>query len=162
MITLRVSQSTINQIGEVARKARVARGRLTNRQEPLNRAKDYMVQRWDVNFSSQGGIYGGWPALSDWAAASQPRGPILVRTGALWAHFAEENEAGQVDSSSVNWIMSNMDGAWTVSHHDGYPNPIQGLAPIPSRILWDFNGEDEDEIAQYFEEWLSREIEAIF
>ena len=120
MIKFSIPSVVFNELSEVARRARVARGRFLRRNEPLERAKDYMVQRWDVNFSGQGSIYGDWPSLNEsWTVAERgSSSPILVRTGGLWTHFTSQNEDGTVDGQNVIWQFSNGDGAFTVTMMD--------------------------------------------
>lgn len=164
MIKISIPSIVFNQLSEVSRRGRNAKRRLMNRSTPLNEAKDYMVQRWDVNFDGHGSIYGAWPELNEeWTVAERgSSAPILVRTGSLWTHFMEQNEDGVVDPTSIVWEFNNADPAFTVSHNDGYPNPIAGHNPIPPRKLWDFNSEDEAHIQNIFEVWCSQVIDQEF
>lgn len=156
MITIEVASSTLHDLREAIVLLERARTKLLNRSNVHEEARDYMAKRWDENFQGEGSIYSSWSQLEpSWTVIERGSAhPILVRDASLWAHFAEQNEDATITTDTTEWSFQNEEGAWTVSHHEGYPNPIRGRRRIPARVLWDFNNEDEQHIEELFSVWL--------
>jgi hypothetical protein len=173
MLRVRVQAGTIRQLENLKRSANAFKRQIEDRENPLKKIKRRQIMRWAQNFSSEGGIYGDWPALSDtWTIPEREdqgygAGPKLFRVGTLFTHFTDQNEDGTVDNQAVQWNFSNMGGprgfaGSTVSHHTGYPNPIPGRAAIPSRILWDLDPDDDEAAHDIMEDWIDRVVARYF
>ena len=162
MISIQISPASIVQITEAIAKLVAFKADAEDRSRPHEEIKQWMVTRWQDNFASKGGIYGGWAANSaDWP----PSGDTLLNTGGTLASFTRQNEAGVVTTDATTWTFRNEGGGirggpYPVSHHTGYPNPISDRRAIPARILWDVNGTDEAKSRQIMEDYLVDRIRA--
>jgi phage gpG-like protein len=168
MLKIELGKKVIQEANRLLKEVTTIKDRLHDRSEPLRKVKRKQVTRWARNFDSEGRIYGAWPALSPtWTIparleAGHGAGPILVREGALRTHFVNSNEKGEVDNQAIHWDFRNQAGAYIVSHHTGYPNPIPNRRPIPARPLWDLDPEDEDSARKVMDEWVDRILARYF
>jgi phage gpG-like protein len=168
MLKVTVAPTSLRAVDNLEKATRTLKERMRDRSEPLRKVKQKQITRWARNFDSEGRIYGKWPALSptwtipDRLDAGHGAGPILVREGALRTHFVNSNEAGQVNNQAIHWDHRNQPGAYIVSHHTGFPNPIPNRRPIPARPLWDLDPEDEESARKIMEDWIDRIIGQYF
>jgi phage gpG-like protein len=164
MFSVKVSSQTLRDFERLSKDTKAATVALNDNSRVMQQVKQYMVDRWATNFSSEGQIYGKWKGLAGWTLQDRAKkgygsSPILVRTGALFSHFIRENEAGEVSNDAVYWQMKNkgsrgQPGGWTVRHHEGYDNPLPNRGRIPARVLWDINDEDEERIEEITEDYV--------
>jgi phage gpG-like protein len=163
MITFKIKEN-LKPVIDAVQKARVA---LDERQPLMQRIKDRQIRRWATNFNSQGALYGAWPALSPFTLARRARegsgSKMLVRTGRLVSWVTANNRAGVVDNQSVHWNFrfSGKDGSYAVFHNDGYYSVLY-KAPVPARLIWDLNEQDENEIAELTEDYVDAVIARYF
>lgn len=137
---------------------------LRNRKELMDKLKETQVERWQANFESRGGEYEEWQETSpEYQAVRVAEGfsptPTLERSGRLLTHFTSQNEAGKTNNSAVRWEFFNRvagrRGAYTVSHHTGYQlGKGARKHPVPARVLWDLDNQDEDRGATEIENWI--------
>ena len=148
------------------------RNALENREAAMQEIKKHMTDRWKVNFTSEGEIYGKWKGLSTtWTIPDRMdkgygSGPILVRTGRLFQSFVTANDAGEVTNQAITWNFMNTGNrggetgeGWFVAQHLGYPNPRTGHQPIPPRVLWDINEDDENAIQEIMDNYVNSIIQ---
>lgn len=157
MVTIHV---TITGASEYATKFTRLRTQLHNRRVPMERTKTYMVDRWQQNFASNGGIYGGWAALSQWSWRRGPNhgGTPLHLSGALEGNVSGQGASGAVTATSVDWHFVNRAPSYPLSHQFGW-NPYFDQ---PARIIWATNGEDQARIEHIMELWVNEVIGSIF
>jgi phage gpG-like protein len=133
-----------------------------NRKDVMQEIKQEQIDRWAENFQSFGAEYEPWRETSKSYREQRVRegyasSPTLYRSGRTFAHFLQQNEAGQATNSAVNWSFTNRiagrNGAYTVSHHSGYQ---LGKSTVPARVLWDLDEEDEDRVEADLEQWLDQ------
>ena len=144
---------------------------LENREAVMQQIKGHMIERWATNLTSEGAIYGKWKSLSNtWTIPDRldkgfGAGPILVRSGRLFTSFMNANKAGEITNQAVTWNFTNTGGhgsetgeGWFVAHHLGYPNPLPNHGPIPPRILWDVNADDEAAIQEILDNYVTEVV----
>ncbi len=167
MLDVRLSPSSIAQLRRLRQDTASVLRQLRNRTEPLRKVKTRQIQRWALNFDSQGAIYGPWPALRPrWVGVGNyvSEGPMLVRDGALQSWFNKSNKKGVVSNQAVTWNFvgtGNKDGSYAVFHDLGSRN-VPARTYNPSRRLWDLNDEDEEAIADIMDDWADRILSAYF
>lgn len=161
MITMRVNPASLREIGRLARRFENADQLLKDRRELLRTIRHEQSNEWAEDFMSQGN--GEWEETSIFQQhrrvlqGYEPT-PTLLRSGATFHWFNQQNRAGRVNAASITWNFMNREGAYTVSHHTGYP---LGGSYVPSRELWSLEGEDEDRIATQIEEWVAARLSLI-
>lgn len=167
MLDIRISPSSLAQVRRLRQDAASVFRELRNRAKPLREVKERQINRWAVNFDSQGAIYGPWPALRPrWAGTNETvsDGPMLVRSGRLQSWFHKSNKKGVVSNQAVTWNFAatgNKDGSYAVFHDLGSRN-VPANSYNPSRRLWDLNDEDEEAIADIMDDWADRILSAYF
>lgn len=165
MLKFRIRTTDLRRVEQALRKTKEE---LADRSRALQEVKEYMIERWEFNFGTQGAIYGKWQGLRD-STIDQRRaegfgaGPILYKTGWLFSRFSSANRRGRVNRASIAWNMGGGDDERLLHHHFGsYNKPASTRAGRtvrnPSRLLWDINQEDENFTADKLEDWA----EAIF
>lgn len=140
--------------------------RLEDYTKPLQAIKKYQIRRWAKNFTSEGGIYGAWAPLAAYTndereSEGYPREhPILRRSGKLLGWVDTHNKLGKVSADAVYWefhASGAKDGSYAVFHDGGFFSTKFGV-PVPSRVIWDVNSDDEDgnekRVANYVEQVL--------
>lgn len=161
MITL---QANVTGLRELRRKLVLTRAALRNRQKPHREIKEQQVLRWQRNYTSVGGEYGGW---ASGPGAFSGNVHTLWASGGTFASAMRQAWAGQVTSEQTHWDFVNTGGgvrggAYPVSHHTGYPNPILGLAPIPAREIWPLDGQDEQRAEQIMDKYVDEVVARYF
>lgn len=145
---------------DVPRRLQRLNDALHDRTEVMRELKTYAVLRWRQNFESQGGIYGGWAALSprSWRRGDNHGGTPLFLTGALFSNVMGQSNSGKVSSTAVVWHFRNGPPSYPLSHQFGW-NPYFSQ---PSRIIWAFNGEDEAHAQRVMEAWVEEQVRRFF
>jgi hypothetical protein len=172
MIKITFAPGTLRDIENLMRSARGFDRQIRDRSEVLKKVKRRQVSRWNQNFSSEGAIYGPWPALSpNWTVPEREAlgvggtGPMLVRHGNVgimsWVHHA--NEMTKDTNQAIQWNFEwsgGRDGSLAVVHQEG---ATTGLGTrLPPRKIWDLNPEDRTAIENLVEEWVDKIIEKYF
>jgi hypothetical protein len=160
LISFRVNPASLRQIGRFARRIENGADLLEDRRELLKGVKQEMVQRWRDDFMSEG--RGEWAPTSLFQQVRRVREgysptPTLFRSGATFNWFDASNRRGRVNAASITWNFANKEGAYIVSHHEGYE---LGGNEVPSRDLWHLE-EYEEEIANDIEEWVAAKLAMI-
>lgn len=156
MITVTTSTRPENP----AERVREIRKELSNRRQVMQRSKNYMIQRWNLNMISMGGIYGGgWKPNSSWKEGSSQA--MMGNTGALISYFNTANAAGRVTQGSVAWTFQDDSSQFSVTHSEfgKKPNPLgKSHAPIPRRQIWGLNAQDEKHIVRLIDVWIQEKV----
>lgn len=154
MITFNVKM----QPDSPAARIREIRNELANRRQVMERAKIYMISRWNLNMISMGGVYGGWKPNSSWKEGS--RQTMIGNTGALISYFNTANAAGKVSQGSVNWTFRDDSSQFSVTHSEfgKSPNPLAGHEPIPVRPIWGMNAQDHKHIVRLIDVWVQEKV----
>lgn len=161
MIRIRVNPASLREIGRLARRFENAEELLRDRRELLRTIRQEQAEQWAEDFMSQGN--GEWEETSLFQQVRRLREgysatPTLFRSGATFSWFNQQNLSGRVNAASITWNFQNREGAYTVSHHTGYP---LGGSWVPSRELWSLEAEDEDRISTQIDEWVTERLAMI-
>jgi hypothetical protein len=163
MITLRLDMR-----GIVGLRTRVmsAMRKLEQRQPAMEQIKHEQIIRWITNFSTEGGEYGGWAGLSEMTIRERGNsGPILQRSGGLFQDVIAQSDEGRVSPALIDWVFRNRGSGrgdpFPVSHQTGYTSPLTG-GPVPARVIWDLDGEDEQRAFEIMEDYVDRIIATHF
>lgn len=137
---------------------------MEDRSEVLKKAKRRQISRWQANFSSEGGIYGVWPALSPRTVANRVAlgfrgpGPKLIRTGRLMSWVNNANQNTKDSNQAIQWNFAwsgGRDGSVAALHSEGYEN-------VPARIIWDLNADDRKALEEMVEAWVDKVVTRYF
>lgn len=153
----------ISGVQELSRKMLQALNALRNRKEPHTKARDYMKQRWTVNFDSQGSIYGKWRPMAAFTIMFHGPGTLLNRTGTLRSGFLSQAASPtELSTDATVWNFRNSP-YYLFPNAFGNPNnssfaKLHGLGPVPARRLWGINGADEAQLKIIFEDYVNKVI----
>lgn len=153
----------VSGVNELQSKMMLALTALKNRTKPHTKARDYMKQRWTVNFDSQGSIYGKWRPMAAFTIEFHGPGILLNRTGNLRSGFlAQAASPTELSTDATIWNFRNSP-YYLFPNAFGNPNvssfaKIHGLGPVPARRLWGINGADEAKLKEIFEDYCNEVI----
>lgn len=164
MIKIEFAPGTLREMENLMRSTRAFETKVQDRSEVLKKAKRRQIQRWQQNFSSEGGIYGTWPALSPRTVANRISlgfkgpGPKLVRTGRLMSWVKDANKNTKDSNQAIQWNFAwsgGRDGSVAALHSEGYQN-------VPQRLIWDLNAQDRKDLEVMVDEWVDKIIAKYF
>lgn len=139
-----------------------AQNRLSDR-TPVHRSlyNEWFNYRWILNFKESGRLYTRWEPLAEWTQEDRRKKgygadrPKLEREGWLFSDFTEQiSDNATVTAEMTNWDFVNNPPHYALSHHVGFENPIPTASPVPARILWDINREDQREVKDRFLKYI--------
>lgn len=165
MIKIEIDAATKRQINSLVTAAEGFEAKMKDRSEVLKKIKRRQITRWARNFSSEGAIYGEWPALSPiWTIPERVVlgygiGPKLVREGSLMSWVLAENEKPKETNQTLQWNFSwsgSRDGSLAVLHHQGYRNAAARSGRVPARKIWDLDNDDRKAMETIVEEYVDR------
>jgi phage gpG-like protein len=162
MINITVTTGTIYALSAASNRVKKAIRDVDDRRQLLQEIKEGQAERWLDDFLA-GGNPTWEPTSRSYRQRRRQEGfsetPTLIRTGRTLAHFASQNQDAAIGAASVRWDFQNAEGAYTVSHNEGYQ---LGPATVPSRRLWEFHPRDQDIIASQIEEWFAKKLGDLF
>jgi phage gpG-like protein len=166
MLKMIISPATYEKLKTLARDLNRVQSALARRQSPHRKIRDRMVERWAINFDSEGGQYSAlWPEHKDstidlWG----PPNKMLNRTGALRAGFIAQAKTPTIAPDATRWNFQAKP-AYLFAQHFGRPdnklfNPNGANAPIPARPIWGIDNEDaemaKEELEKYVDEVIAK------
>lgn len=164
MIKISFAPGTLRDIENLIRSTRAFDTKVKDRSDVLKKAKRRQISRWQANFSSEGGIYGAWPALASSTVANRVSqgfggtGPMLVRTGRLMSWVEAANQNTKDSNQAIQWNFAwsgGRDGSVAALHSQGYSN-------VPSRLIWDLNADDRKDLENMVDDWVDKIIAKYF
>lgn len=142
--------------------ARALKKALQDRREPLRKFSERQGGRWQQNFDSQGGIYGGWAGLRPSTLERHGNKAMLVQSGKTRSWVTAAGRKAKITPQNLIWNLEwsgGKDGSLAVLHHSGF---TRGSTQVAPRIIFGFNEEDEAALEKEMEAWVNRIVEQYF
>lgn len=135
-------------------------GRLIDNLEPAWEAIGYeLLKDFDLQFTSEGGVFGEWAALADATVRDRERkgyggeGPMEVRTGALKAAVTQRGAPGNV--FEVDGMIGTFGVEMQLAEWQHY-----GTRKMPARPLVGLSFYRRSAIINEIDDWIKTQIAA--